>query len=828
MDVNAVAPTTTNADHGRIMRGRSAGGRPRVLGRTVVLGVVLALLGAATLTSPAIASSSTPGPATSTTTGHGWGPLTHGGLSRFSPGATGRHLGSGAASGRARRGATTNVPVGQNPVVVAVDQSSGTVYVGNAGQNTVSIIDGARCNSINRAGCSKTPTTVTVGMGPLGLAIDQATHTLYVVNSGDNTVSVINTATCNARTSTGCGAVRTIAVGNGPIMDAVDQATDTVYVANFDDNTVSVIDGATCNGTVGSGCAAVPKTVHVGEGPQGLAVDEATDTVYSINSNDNTVSVINGATCNSRTSTGCGHTPAKVTVGGSPDGAVVDQRSHTVYVIYDATTPSAGGVALIDGSRCNGQVHSGCARAPGVVQAGSGPIWVAENPVTGTVYVANQEDSNVSVINARTCNAAVRSGCTSPLPALTATFNAGGIDIDVATDTIYYASQGENVVSVLDGSRCNSQHKQGCTRYAPTTTTGNGPGEIAVNERTNTLYVTNQEDGTVSVVNSATCNVRVRTGCGRPSPTIAVGRFPNGIAVDERTDTVYVSNLADNTVSVIDGATCNARDHAGCGQIPTTVAVGNGPFRLALNDVTGTIYVANGGGDANHVPDNTVSVINAATCNANVRSGCAKTPPVFHVGNGPFGIAVNDRTNTVYVANSGDDTLSVMNGATCDAQTTAGCGHAPAVVAAGPNPVSVAVDQSTDTVYVAGGPQDQPANGSLAVVNGATCNGQVTTGCTQTPHFMTTGGMLFTVAVDQATHRVYGTSVFDSDLEIFNGSTCNSQSSRGCGQTPAVVNTGGWPSGMATNPRTNTVYVANNVDATLSLFPTTGQSRRTH
>ena len=333
---------------------------------------------------------------------------------------------------------------------------------------------------------------------------------------------------------------------------------------------------------------------------------------------------------------------------------------------------------------------------------------------------------------------------------------------------------------MLDGSRCNAQHTQGCTRYAPTTTTGNGPGEIAVNQRTNTLYVTNQEDGTVSVINSATCNVarpdRLRPAvahhcCRATSPTA----LPSTSA---RTPSMWPMPAATRCPSSTGPpATPATTPAAGRSRLPSPSAAF--PFRLALDDRTDTIYVAN-------VGENTVSVINAASCNAAVRSGCADTPPVFHVGNGPFGIAVNDRTNTVYVANSGDDTLSVMNGATCDARSTAGCGDAPAVVAAGPSPIAVAVDQITDTVYVAGGSQDQPANGSLAVVNGATCNGLVTTGCTQTPRFMTTGGLLFTVAVDQATHRVYVTSTFDSDLEIFNGSTCNSLTSRGCGQTPAT------------------------------------------
>ena len=137
-----------------------------------------------------------------------------------------------------------------------------------------------------------------------------------------------------------------------------------------------------------------------------------------------------------------------------------------------------------------------------------------------------------------------------------------------------------------------------------------------MNQETNTLYVTNQEDGTVSVINDATCNAVVRTGCGARVAHIVVGDFPNGIAVDERTDTVYVANAGSNTVSIIDGATCNARDHAGCGQVPTTVAVGAFPFRLALDDRTDTIYVAN-------VGSNTVSVIDADHLQRRRRSGCA-------------------------------------------------------------------------------------------------------------------------------------------------------------------------------------------------------------
>jgi DNA-binding beta-propeller fold protein YncE len=65
----------------------------------------------------------------------------------------------------------------------------------------------------------------------------------------------------------------------GPCL-AVAQRTETVYVDNTGDNTVSVIDGATCNGKITSCCDQAPPTVQVGGNPAGLAIDHDDDTVY--------------------------------------------------------------------------------------------------------------------------------------------------------------------------------------------------------------------------------------------------------------------------------------------------------------------------------------------------------------------------------------------------------------------------------------------------------------------------------------------------------------------------------------------------------------------
>ncbi len=121
---------------------------------------------------------------------------------------------------------------------------------------------------------------------------------------------------------------------------------------------------------------------------------------------------------------------------------------------------------------------------------------------------------------------------------------------------------------------------------------GRGPSELAVNPRTHTIYVTNGNavDGpnaggdTVSVVDTRRCHSGDVSRCHGPWPTIVVGNrtpddLPSGVAVDVATDTVYVANVGANTVSVFDGATCNAVVTSGCGQVPAEVPVGRGTAR---------------------------------------------------------------------------------------------------------------------------------------------------------------------------------------------------------------------------------------------------------
>ena len=232
---------------------------------------------------------------------------------------------------------------------------------------------------------------------------------------------------------------------------------------------------------------------------------------------------------------------------------------------------------MIDGATCNASVTSGCGQTPKSVTVGSDPIGVVVNPITESVFVLNEEDSTVSVIDGAICNAAHAAGCSQHPPDIATGFNPGYLYVDLATDTVYASNQGQNDVSVLDGAARTLTHPSGCRKAAPTTTVGAGPAGIAVDAATHTVYVTSQNDDTLSVINGATCNASVRSACGRNWPTVTTGTFPQAVAIDQRTNMVYVANLGANTVSVINGATCNAINHSGCSQIPATIAVALAP-----------------------------------------------------------------------------------------------------------------------------------------------------------------------------------------------------------------------------------------------------------
>ena len=124
-------------------------------------------------------------------------------------------------------------------------------------------------------------------------------------------------------------------------------------------------------------------------------------------------------------------------------------------------------------------------------------------------------------------------------------------------------------------------------------------------------YVTNNADGTVSVITTATSAV---------SAPITVGNAPTAVAVTPDGKHAYVTNNGDGTVSVITTTT---------GAVSAPITVGSRPVGVAITPDGKHVYVVNSSVDnfvTNDVVSNgagTVSVITTATVRCQPRSRSA-------------------------------------------------------------------------------------------------------------------------------------------------------------------------------------------------------------
>jgi DNA-binding beta-propeller fold protein YncE len=262
-------------------------------------------------------------------------------------------------------------------------------------------------------------------------------------------------------------------------------------------------------------------------------------------------------------------------------------------------------------------------------------------------------------------------GCGTPATAKVGDGPAG-IAVDPATDTVYVTNSGPGMdgsghtVSVINGATCNAGNTSGCSQTPATVHVGHFAFGAAFDAANETVYVTDAIDDTVSMIDARTCHAGDISGCSRTPPTAAAGAFPIAVAVDPDTNTVYIADNGKPVVSVINGAACNAMKTTGCRPAPVTLKAQGGPDGLAMNEATDALFVANNGVGSSTARANTVSVVNAATCNAEQTSGCDQDAPVALTGSNPGGNTVDEQTNTLYVTTF-DNTLQVINGVACTA-----------------------------------------------------------------------------------------------------------------------------------------------------------------
>jgi DNA-binding beta-propeller fold protein YncE len=369
---------------------------------------------------------------------------------------------------------------------------------------------------------------------------------------------------------------------------------------------------------------------------------------------------------------------------------------------------------------------------PAMLHAGFGrfPTGVALDAASGTMYVAARNEGRtlsgaLSMVNVATCNASGIRGCGHVGHVPTGGRPPTDVAVDEQTHTLYVASDvPTSAVAVIDTATCNAVTTRGCTRNPPLISAApgvTGPGTLAVNPRTGTVYVTYVGSNQMSVINGAICNATDRAGCGRAAATVPLGtqRGYPAVAVDPATNTIYVATW-NGGVLVVDGRTCNGTDVSGCRKVLATVPVAGGAATMEVDQAAGTLYVTS--------PDpSLVTVINTSTCSARDVGGCAGHLMTARGGPDPLAMAGDQAAHTLYVADGGENTVSMINAAACGAASVSGCGQIPASFPAGSTQLLLAVDPGSRTLYVVGA-------GTLSVISTGSCNAAGTRGCpTQSP-----------------------------------------------------------------------------------------------
>ena len=289
----------------------------------------------------------------------------------------------------------------------------------------------------------------------------------YITNNGNNTVSVIDTAT-NTVTAT-------IPVGSEPFGVGVSPDGSRVYVANGrPSNSVSVIDTNPSSPSFNT----VIATVAVGLDPEGLAVSPDGTRVYVANSEANSVSVIDTATNTVVATVPVGQDPNTLAV--APDGAKVYVIGRGSRVIATATNTVTGSLPV------------------------SGAGSVAFHPDGTRAYVAN--GSRVLVIDA------VSNMVTASVP-IGATL---GIAVSPDGTRIYASNALDDTVSVIDAAS---------NAIIAAVPVGTSPDGLAVTPDSSRVYVANIGGDTVSVIITATNSVGATITLPPGSQPRAVGKF---------------------------------------------------------------------------------------------------------------------------------------------------------------------------------------------------------------------------------------------------------------------------------------------------------------
>ncbi len=395
-------------------------------------------------------------------------------------------------------------PVGTFPTGVAVSPDGNRVYVVNSGDDSVSVID---------AESGTAAITVAVGRAPYGIALAPDGRKAYVANAGANSVSIIDTE-AHAVTAT-------VPVGANPYGVAVSSDGERVYVTNQADGSLTAI-------------AATMSTVRVGAAPTGVAVSPDGQEAYVVDNGAHRLVVVD---------TDLGMVTGTIPVGKRPAQVAITPDGAQAFV----TNAAEGSVSVVDLSR---------ATVTETIPVSAHPIGVAVGADGRFAYVtaldASRLTGTVTIIDiASGMKSIIRAG--APY----------GVAVDPAGEFAYVTDFGLHAVSLIEAGE-----KSDLPPYRPATAQHRkeAVASIAVDRETVTA---DPDRARAFVIRSDDDAIEVADPTGR-SVTVEVGRYPSVLVLSHDGTRAYVTNHDDGTVSVID----TDPESASCHTVTATIDVG--------------------------------------------------------------------------------------------------------------------------------------------------------------------------------------------------------------------------------------------------------------
>ncbi|WP_410595935.1 hypothetical protein [Amycolatopsis sp. lyj-23] len=302
---------------------------------------------------------------------------------------------------------------------------------------------GAGALVLPRAARAEGVRSVDVGGSPAAVAVNPVTGLGYVTDAQAGTVTAVDPR--------GASVADVIDIGGEPGDVAIDPEAGRIYVANPPAGTVVVLDTRTHD---------LVSVVGAGAGASALAVDEPAGRVYAASGTTGTLAVLDGASC----------TLAALVPGPKPGfaGIGVDPGRKLAYCASAATDSVE--VFSIDSGKFVASV-----------KVGRNPTDVAVHHASGTVYVANSGIHHMSIVDAAT---------RTERKTVLLRSESSALAVHQGTNTVY-TNGGQNGLTRVDGT---------AGTLSGELSLGVNPGDVAVDQRTRTVWVTDPLHGRVFFV----------------------------------------------------------------------------------------------------------------------------------------------------------------------------------------------------------------------------------------------------------------------------------------------------------------------------------------